>query len=69
MDRVNAKQGSYKILANYFGSDANRTRVRSKVYVTVYEDFGGKRERISRRTVTLSDTKEKRELAAVTVEK
>ena len=64
---VNAKQGSYKILANYFGGDTNRTRVRSKVYVTVYEDFGGKHQRVSRRTVTLNDAKEKRELVQVKI--
>lgn len=65
----NAKHGNYKILANYFGTDANRTNVRSKVYITVYEDFGGKRERISKKTITLSDQKEKRELTTVMIEK
>jgi hypothetical protein len=64
-----AKHGNYKILANYFGSDANRTNVRSKVYITVYEDFGGKRERLTKKTITLSDQKEKRELTTVMVEK
>lgn len=64
-----AKHGNYKIMANYFGTDANRTNVRSKVYITVYENFGGKRERISKKTITLSNQKEKRELATVMVEK
>jgi anti-sigma-K factor RskA len=64
-----AKHGKYRIIANYFGSDRNRTQVRTKVYITVYEDFGGKRERISKKTITLSDQKEKRELTTVMVEK
>jgi len=64
-----ARSGDYKILANYFGSDSNRTQMRTKVYISVYEDFGRPSERLSKRTVTLSDQKEKRELAAVVVEK
>ena len=51
------------------GSDANRTQVRTKVYVTIYENFGAKRERINKQTITLSNSKEKRELATVTVKK
>jgi len=64
-----APKGTYKIMANYYGSDANRTQVRSKVYVTVYEMFGTKQERVSRRTVTLSRSKEKRDIATVVIEK
>ena len=53
----------------YFGSDTNRTQVRSKVYITVYENFGDrKHERISKKTITLSNQKEKRDLIKVAVE-
>lgn len=63
-----AKPGSYKIMANYFGSDANRTQVRTKVYITVYKDFGSKREQLEKKTITLSDQKEKRELTTVVIQ-
>ena len=66
---ANAKHGNYKILANYFGTDANRTNVRSKVYITVYENFGRERERVTKKTITLSNGKEKRELTRVLIEK
>ena len=63
-----AKTGKYQVLANYFGSDANRTQVRTKVYVTVYQNFGdAKRETVERRTITLSNAKEKRDLTTVSV--
>ncbi|MCA9123175.1 MAG: hypothetical protein H6822_00215 [Planctomycetaceae bacterium] len=62
-----AKTGSYKIMANYFGNDANRTQVRSKVYVTVYRDFGDKYEKVEKKTIVLSDQKEKRELTTITI--
>ncbi len=59
------KSGKYTIKANYYGSDANRTQARSKVYVTVYENFGTPRDSVSRKTVLLSRNKEMRELTAV----
>jgi hypothetical protein len=64
-----AKPGSYKIMANYFGSDTNRTKVRTKVYITVYEGYGSKQERVEKKTITLSDQKEKRDLTTVVIKK
>ncbi|MBW3597831.1 MAG: VWA domain-containing protein, partial [Planctomycetes bacterium] len=64
-----AQHGKYVVKANYYGSDANRTQVRSKVYVTIYEDFGGRKERVTRKTVPLSRNKELREAAEVFIEK
>ena len=66
---ANAKPGNYRIVADYFAGDNNRTQVRSKVYITIYEDFGRPNERITRKTVTLNNQKDKRELAQVVVEK
>ena len=64
------KPGEYKILANYYGTDANRTQVRSKAYVTIYEGFGGASlERVSKKVVMLGDQKQKRELATITLQK
>jgi hypothetical protein len=65
----NAPHGKFVVRADYYGSDANRTQVRSKVYLTIYEDFGGRKERVTRKTVPLSRGKELREVAEVFVEK
>ncbi len=65
----NAPHGKYVVKANYYGSDANRTQVRTKVYVTLFEDFGGRKERAIRKTVLLSRGQELREVAEVFVEK
>ncbi len=65
----NAPHGKYVVRANYYGSDANRTGVRTKVYVTVYEDFGGRKERVLKKTVPLSRGKELRDVAEIFVEK
>lgn len=63
------QHGKYAVMANYFGSDANRTQVRTKVYLTIYESFGTRRERVSKKTVVLNRTQEKRDVATVSVEK
>ena len=64
----NAPRGKYRILANYFGTDANRTQVRTKVYITIYEELRSVRhERVDKQTITLSESREKRELATVVV--
>ncbi len=65
----NAPHGKYVVRANYYGSDANRTQARTKVYVTVFEDFGGRKERVLRKTVALSRDKELRDVAEVFIEK
>ncbi len=65
-----AKAGEYQLLANYFGSDANRTGVRSRVFVTVYRNYGDPhRQSIEKKTITLSEQKEKRELMTVKIKK
>ena len=64
-----AKPGKYSIKANYYGMDNNRTTARTKVYVTVYEGFGTKHQQITKRTVTLNNGKEKRNLLDVKIEK
>ena len=65
-----AKAGEYRILANYYGTDANRTNVRSKVYVTVYRNYGDpERQLVERKTITLAERKEKRELVTVKIKR
>jgi hypothetical protein len=53
-----APKGHYRIRAHYFASDANRTSARTKVYVTVFENWGTPTERVSERVVTLETGKE-----------
>ena len=60
-----APKGNFVVKANYYGSDANQTGLRTKVYVTVYENFGTKRERVARKTVLLNRGKEKRDLLVI----
>jgi len=59
--------GKYAIKVNYFGSDANRTTTRTKVYMTVYENFGTANEKITTRTVDLGHSKQMRHVMTVKV--
>jgi len=49
----NAEDGTYRVAVNYYNADNLRTGMRSKVYVTVYRNFGRKNQTISRKTVSL----------------
>lgn len=51
-----APQGKYQIKAAYFGSNANRTNMRSKVYLTIYRNYGRENETVSFETVELKNT-------------
>ncbi len=62
-----ASKGRYTVKANYYGTDANRTTARSKVYLTIYENFGKKNESVTRKTVSLSRGKEMRTVATVQI--
>jgi len=64
---VNAPDGPYSIKVNYFGRNRNRASTRTKVFVTVYQDWGTSREEVIRRTVTLGDEKEMRDVVTVKV--
>jgi len=52
---VKAPQGKYDVKVNYFAQDSNRIEFRSKVYVTVYRNFGRPNELVTRETVNLKD--------------
>ena len=56
----NAKSGAYQVLVKYYAADNLRTGMRSKVYVTVYRNFGRSDQSVQRRTVTLDKRSEKR---------
>ena len=47
----------------------NRASARSKVFATIYEGWGTKHEKVTRKTVTLVEGKEMLELLTVSVEK
>jgi hypothetical protein len=55
-----APSGRYEIRAHYFASDANRASARTKVYVTVIENWGTASERATDQVVTLAGVKEPR---------
>ncbi len=50
--------GRYIVKAKYFSSDGTRTATRTRVFVTIYHDFGKPTERVMRRTLTLTQGKE-----------
>ncbi len=64
-----AKKGNYKIKAKYFSSDANRTSTRTKVYATIYENWGKDNEKITRKVVSLKDGKEMHEIMELKIQK
>jgi hypothetical protein len=62
-----APAGTYQIRAKYFSSDANRASTRTKVFATVYRDWGRPTESVQKKTVVLRDGKEMHDLATVVV--
>lgn len=52
---VKAPQGKYDVKVDYFAQDNNRIEFRSKVYVTVYRNFGRPNELVTRETVSLKN--------------
>jgi tetratricopeptide (TPR) repeat protein len=60
-----APKGHYAIRAHYFASDRNRTSARTKVYVTIFENWGTPAERVRERVVTLETGKKYHALGAI----
>lgn len=58
-----APRGKYTVRAKYFASDASRASTRSKVYATVYRNWGTDRERVEHRVVTLATGKDMHDIA------
>ncbi len=59
--------GEYQIRAKYFSSDANRASTRTRVFASVYRNWGTAAETVERRTITLETGKEMHTLANITV--
>lgn len=60
-----APRGNYDIRAHYYASDRNRASARTKVYATVFEDWGTKSERVTEKVVTLEIGKESHAIATL----
>jgi len=58
-------RGKYTAKVHYYGSDSNRTSTRTKVYLTIYEDFSTDLERVTHHVVTLGDRNETRQVAVI----
>ncbi|MFN3405606.1 MAG: hypothetical protein ACK40G_16025 [Cytophagaceae bacterium] len=52
------KSGDYMVKVKYFNSNRNRATARTKVYATIYKNFGRDNAEIIRKTVSLEDSKE-----------
>lgn len=64
---VKAPQGKYDVKVNYFAQDNNRIEFRSKVYVTVYRNFGRPNELVTRETVSLKNVGGKETVSTIGV--
>jgi hypothetical protein len=60
-----APRGHYQVRAHYFASDRNRASARTKVYVTVYQNWGRPNERAMERVVALEYGKQVHDIATL----
>lgn len=60
-----ARDGHYKVKAKYFSSNRNRASTRTKIYATVYENWGKPDEKVSTKVITLKDNKEMHDIMIV----
>ncbi|MGB0522651.1 MAG: carboxypeptidase-like regulatory domain-containing protein [Flammeovirgaceae bacterium] len=61
-----AVEGKYKIKVNYYSADRNRTSTRTKVYVSVYRNWGTEKETIEHKTIVLNENKEMQDIMKLT---
>ena len=64
-----AGAGNYKITANYFSSNRNRASTRTKVYATVYRNWGTPNEKVFKKVVDLADNKQVHEIMDIVIKK
>ncbi|HEY5926004.1 MAG TPA: DUF2135 domain-containing protein, partial [Kofleriaceae bacterium] len=60
-----APSGKYRVDAKYFASDANRTSVRTKVQVTIVENWGTAQERVTDKVIALEYGRDRHTIATV----
>jgi len=64
----NAVKGDFKIRVKYFASDQTRASTRTKVFVSIFKNWGTDLETVEQKTVTLEYGKEMHDLAVVKFE-
>ena len=62
-----APPGNYKIRAKYFASDRDRTSVRTKVYATIYTNWGKPNEKVFTKSVTLEHGEEMHDIMTMNI--
>jgi len=62
------EKGKYKITAHYFSSNRNRASARTKVYATVYQNWGKANEKITQKVVSLDDNKQSQEIMILQID-
>ena len=62
-----AVPGTYRVRAKYFSSDWNRASARTKVYATVYRNWGTATEKVEKKVVTLVDNKDMHDIVTIKV--
>ncbi len=65
---ANAPKGKYRIEAKFFGNQQNRTKVRNRVYLTIFESLGTDDETLTRKVVQLQKVSEKEAVITIGVE-
>ncbi len=63
-----AKAGKYQVKVKYFSSDRNRTATRTKVYATIYQNWGKENESVRTQVVSLADKQEMHDILTIEVE-
>ncbi|MEM7456805.1 MAG: hypothetical protein AAF456_20850 [Planctomycetota bacterium] len=66
---TNAPEGDYQVLVNYYADNQNRTDMRSKVYLTIYRNFGRADATVIQRTIELSKVGGKQMVETLTIKK
>ncbi|MGA2031160.1 MAG: hypothetical protein ABSG68_02790 [Thermoguttaceae bacterium] len=62
-----APQGTYHVRAQYFATDANRASTRTKVLALIYQGWGTKAEKLTRKALTLTGRSEMHDLAKIAI--
>jgi tetratricopeptide (TPR) repeat protein len=59
--------GIYKVSVHYYSDVINRASTRSQVYIVIYENWGKKNEKVSRKVVSLKDRQESQEISKIQI--
>ena len=62
-----APLGTYDVRAHYFATDANRASTRTKVFALIYQGWGTKAEKLTRKALTLTSGNELHDLAKIAI--